>query len=206
MREVHRLSGYHIEGAVRDAPIHTKSFFVPLPPPRLSIFCLEKTTAGISISIHFRTIATNSKNFQTHPVCNLLSTSEINPSENIFNNNVMQNEISKIVKSGRFSQFLKIGLEENFILKSGRLQPPYIRQGIEYTSIYSPAIWHRRIAVIAQKGPSTSRPDLVGSRILWSVWGYLGGGRDKEGNRGEPSNFRGISLASNLCKLFNSIL
>ena len=28
----------------------------------------------------------------------------------------------------------------------------------------------------------------------------------KEGDRDEPSNLRGISLASNLCKLYNSIL
>ena len=113
--------------------------------------------SGISISIHFRTVAANSNNFQTHTVCNLLSTNEINPSENILNNNVMQNGISKIVKSWRFSRFLKSGLKENFILKSGRLQPHYITQGVEYTSIYSSIIWHRRIAVIVQKGPSTSQ-------------------------------------------------
>ena len=122
----------------------------------LPIVCLnlEQTIAGISISIHFRTVAANSNNFQTHPVCNLLSTNEVNPRENIFNNNVMQNGISKIVKSGRFSQFLKIGLEVNFILKSGRLQPHYITQGgggVEYTSIYSPTTWHRRIAVLPRK-------------------------------------------------------
>ena len=116
-REVHRLSGYLIEGAVCGAPspLHTKSFSVPPPPSRLPIVCLnfEQTIAGISISIHFRTVAANSNNFQTHPVCNLLSTNEINSSENIFNN-VMQNGISKIVKSGRFRQFLKIGLEISF--------------------------------------------------------------------------------------------
>ena len=112
-REVHRLSGYLIEGAVWGAPLQTKYFSVPLPPSRLPIVCLkfEQTIAGISISIHSRTVATNSNNFQIHPVCNLLSTNEKNPSKNIFNNNVMQNEISKIVKSGRFSQFLKIGRE-----------------------------------------------------------------------------------------------
>ena len=89
-------------------PPHTKSFSVPLPLPRLPIVCLnfEQTIAGISISIHFRTAAANTNNFQTHPVCNLLSTNEINTGENIFNNNVMQNGISKIVKIGKFSQFL----------------------------------------------------------------------------------------------------
>ena len=143
-------------------PIHTKYISFPVHPPCLSIFCLnfEQTIAGISISIHFRTVAANSDNYQTHPVYNLLSTNEINPSENIFNNNVMQNGINKIVKIGRFSQFLKIGLEENFILKSERLQPHYITQGVEYTSIYYPTIWHRRIAVIVQKAPSTSQSDF----------------------------------------------
>ena len=123
-REVHRLPGYLIEGAVWGAPT-TKSFSFPLPPPRLPIVCrnFEQTFARISISIHFRTDAADSNNFQTHPVCNLLSTNETNPSENILNNNVMQNRISKIVNSGRFSQFLKIGLEENFIPLSGRLHP-----------------------------------------------------------------------------------
>ena len=47
-----------------------------------------------------------------------------------------------------------------------RLQPHYITQGVEYTSIYSPTIWHKRISVIVQKGPSTSQSDLVESRIL----------------------------------------
>ena len=85
----------------------------------LPIACLnfEQTIAGISISIHFRTVGANSNNFKTHPVCYLLSTNEINPTENIFNNNVMQKGISRIVKCGRFNQFL---------LKSGRLQPQYI--------------------------------------------------------------------------------
>ena len=62
----------------------------------------------------------NFNNLQTHPVSNLLSTNEINPSENIFNNNVMHNGISKIVKSWAFNQFL---------LKSRRLQPHYIDAG-----------------------------------------------------------------------------
>ena len=71
----------------------------------------------------------NFDNLQTHPVCNLFSTNEINPSENIFNNNVMQNGISKIVKSWRFYQFL---------LKRGRLQPHYIEAGdIIYVDILS---------------------------------------------------------------------
>ena len=120
-------------------PLHTKSFSVPLPPPRLPIVCLnfEQTISGISISIHFRTVVANSNNFQTHLVCNLLSTNEINPGSNIFHNNVMQNGISKIVKSGRFRKFLR---------KSGRLQ--------------------KRIDIIVQKGRSTSESDLVGIRIL----------------------------------------
>ena len=100
-REVHRLSEYLIEGA----PSTQNPFHCPF----------EQTIAGISISIHFRTVVANFNNLKTHPVCNLFSTNEINPSENIFNNNVMQNRISKIVKSWRFTQFF---------LKSGRLQPP----------------------------------------------------------------------------------
>ena len=115
-REVHRLSGYLMEGAAWGAP-STQNLFLFLF--LLPIVCLnfEQKIAGISISVYFRTVEANSNNFQTHPVCNLLSTNEINPSENIFNSNVMQNGITKIVKSGRFNQFLKIGLEENIILK-----------------------------------------------------------------------------------------
>ena len=88
----------------------------------LPIACLnfEQTIAGISISIHFRTGAANFNNLQTHLACNLFGTNEIDPSENIFNNNVMQNGISKIVKTWRFNQFLQ---------KSGRLQPHYIDAG-----------------------------------------------------------------------------
>ena len=150
-REVHRLSGYFIEGAVWGPPPPSphKIFFCSSsssPPPH----CLPQfeQIVGILISIHFRTVVVaNSNNFQIHPVCNLLSTNEINPSENIFNNNVVQNGISKIVKSGRFSQFLRIGLGD-FILKSGRLQPPYITEGIEYILPYN----------LAQKNCS-SRPE-----------------------------------------------
>ena len=113
-----------------------------VPPPHkiflcsssssLPIVCLnfQQTIVGISISIHFRTVVANSNNFQTRPVCNLFSTNEINPSENIFNNNVMQNVISKIVKSWRFNQFL---------LKSGRLEPHYIDAGsIIYVNCFKP--------------------------------------------------------------------
>ena len=39
-RDVHRLSGYLIEEAVWGALLHTKSFSVPPPPPRLPIVCL----------------------------------------------------------------------------------------------------------------------------------------------------------------------
>ena len=120
-REVHCLSEYLIEGAVGSPPPpHTQNLFLFLFLLRIASLNFEQTIAGISISIHFRTVVANSNNLQTHPVCNLLSTNEINPSENIFNNNVMQNGISKIVKSSRFNQFL---------LKSGRLQPHYIDAG-----------------------------------------------------------------------------
>ena len=145
----------------------------PPPPPHLlsplPIVCLnfEQTIAGISISIHFRTAVANYTNFQTHPVCNLLSTNEINPSENIFNNNVMQNGISKIVKSWRF------------LLKSGRLQPHYIDAGgIIYvdTPIYSHTTWHRRIAVIVQKGPSNSRQIWCEAGFFDRSEGIYGGG------------------------------
>ena len=125
----------------------------------LPIVCLnfEQTIAGISIPIHFRTIEANSNNFQTHSVCNLLITNEINPGENIFNNNVMQNGIRKIGKSWRFNQFL---------LKSGRIQSHYIDAGgIIYVDIL--------LYNLAQKNccyrPERSIPkssDLVGSRIL----------------------------------------
>ena len=96
------------------------------------IACLnfEQTIAGISMSIHFRTVVANSNNFQTQPVYYLLSTNEINPSENIFNNNVMQKGISKIVKPGRRNQFL---------LERRMLQPNYITQVVEYTS-FSPVL------------------------------------------------------------------
>ena len=125
-REVHRLSEYLIEGAVWGAPLpppphtHTNRFLFILP-----IACLnfEQTTAGKPISIHFLTVVANFNNLETHPVCNLFSTNEINPSENIFNNNVMHNGISKIVKSWRFNQFL---------LKSRRLQPPNFPGGEAY--------------------------------------------------------------------------
>ena len=104
-REVHRLSGYLRVSCVRCATPH-KIFSVPLPLPRIPCLNFEQTIAGISISNHFRTVVANSNNFQTHPVCNLLSTNGINPRENIFNNNVMRNGISNIVKSGRFSKYI----------------------------------------------------------------------------------------------------
>ena len=124
-RKVHRLSEHLIEGAVcpppPPPPLSTQNLFLFLFLLPIACLNFEQTIAGISISIHFRTVVANSNNFQTHPVCNLLSTNEINPSENIFNNNFMQNWISKIVKSWRFNQFL---------LKSGRLQPHYIDAGV----------------------------------------------------------------------------
>ena len=103
-----RLSEYLMEGA--------RFLFLFLLP----FAYIEQTIAGISTSILYRTVVANFNNLQTHPVCNLFSTNEINPSENIFNNNVMQNGISKVVKSWRFNQFL---------LKRGRLQPHYIDAG-----------------------------------------------------------------------------
>ena len=117
-----RPSEYLMEGAVRGPPPPPPQqnrflFLFLLPVAYLNI---EHTIAGMSISIHYRTVVANFNNLQTHPVCNLFSTNEINPSENIFNNNVLQNGISKIVKSWRFNQFL---------LKSGRLQPHYIDAG-----------------------------------------------------------------------------
>ena len=81
-REVHRLSEYLIEGTVWGAPLNTKSFSVP--PPRCLFLNFEQTITGIPISIHFRTVVANFNNLQTHPVCNLFSPNEINPSENIF--------------------------------------------------------------------------------------------------------------------------
>ena len=151
-REVHRLSGYLIEGAVWGAP-STQNLFLFLLLP---IVCLnfEQTIARISISIHFRTVVANSNNFQTHPVCNLLSTNEINPSENIFNNNVMQNGISKIVKSWRF------------LLKCGRLQPHYIdARGIIYVDILPYNLAQKNCCYRPERSIHQSS-DLVGGRIL----------------------------------------
>ena len=67
-REVHRLSEYLIEGAVCPPP--------PPPPSTQNIFLFlflfllliaflnfEQTIAGISISIHFRTVVANFNNF-----------------------------------------------------------------------------------------------------------------------------------------------
>ena len=128
-------------------------FLFLLPVAYLNI---EQIIAGTSISIHYRTVVANFNNLQTHPVCNLFSTNEINPSDYIFNNNVMQNGISKIVKSWRFNQFL---------LKRGRLQPYYIDAGdIIYVDIlaYNLAqkLLYRPERYIHQSS------DLVGSRIL----------------------------------------
>ena len=117
-REVHRLSGYLIEGAVSGAP-STQNLYLFLFLLPIACLNFEQTIAGISISLHFRTVVANSNNFQTHLVCYLLSTNEMNPRENIFNNDVMQKGSSKIVKRGRFNQFL---------LKRGRLQQHYITQ------------------------------------------------------------------------------
>ena len=83
--EVHRLSEYLIEGAVWAPPPSTQNRFLFLLP--IACLNLEQTIAGIPISIHFLTVVANFNNLQTHP------------SENIFNNNVMHNGISKIVKS-----------------------------------------------------------------------------------------------------------
>ena len=108
----------------------------------------EQTIVGMSTSILYRTVVANFNNLQTHPVCNLFSTNEINPSENIFNNNVMQNGISKIVKSWRFNQFL---------LKSGRLQPHYIDAGdIIYADIL-PYNLAQNNCCYRPENPSTSR-------------------------------------------------
>ena len=78
-REVHRLSEYLIEGAVWGPPKQNLFLFL-LPIPCLNF---EQKIAGILISIHFLTVVANFNNLQTHPVCNVLSTNEINPSENI---------------------------------------------------------------------------------------------------------------------------
>ena len=159
-REVHRLSDYLIEGAVWGPP-------PPLPSTQniflflflLPIACLnfEQTIAGISICIHFRTVVANFNNLPIQPVCNLFSTNEMNPSENIFNNNVMQNGISKIVKSWRFNQFL---------LKSARLQPHYIDTGdIIYVDILPYNLAQKNCCYRPERSIHQSS-DLVGSRIV----------------------------------------
>ena len=139
-REVHRLS---------DKIFFCSSSSSPLPASTLNIQLPEYRSLSISVA--------HSNNFQTHPVCNLLSSNEINPSKNIFNNNVMQNGISKIVKSWRFNQFL---------LKSGRLQPHYIDAGgIIYVNIlpYNPA--QKKCCYRPERSIHQSS-DLVGNRIL----------------------------------------
>ena len=125
----------------------------------LPITCLnfEQTIARIPISIHFLTVVANFNNLQTHPVCNLFSPNEINPSENIFNNNVMQNGISKMVKRWRFNQFL---------LKSGRLHPHYIDAGdIIYVDILPYNTAEKNCCYRPERSIHQSS-DLVGSRIL----------------------------------------
>ena len=138
----------------------------PPPPPLRFLFLfllpvaylnIEQTIAGISISILYRTAVANFNNLQTHPVRNLFCTNEINPSENIFNNNVMQNGISNIVKSYRFNQFL---------LKSGRLQPHYIDAwDIIYVDILPYNLAQKNCCYRPERSIHQSS-DLVGSRIL----------------------------------------
>ena len=123
----------------------------------LPIVCLyiEQTIAGILISVHFRIVVANSNNFQTHPVCNLLSTNEINPSENIFNNNVMQNGISKIVKSGRFN-----------LLKSGRPRPHYITQGVEYNLAQKNCCYRPERSIHQSVRFGGKQDSLIGLRVF----------------------------------------
>ena len=146
-REVHRLSEYLMEGAVWvPPPPSTQNHFLFLFLLPIACLNIEQTIAGISISIHYRTVVANFNNLQTHPVCNLFSTNEINPSENIFNNNVMQNGISKIVKSGR-------------------LQPHYIDAGdIIYVDILTYNLAQKNCCCRPERSIHQSS-DLVGSRI-----------------------------------------
>ena len=74
-REVHRLSGYLIEGAVW-GPTSTQNLFLflfHLPASPLSASTLNRQLP----EYRSLTVAANSNNFQTHPICNLLSTKEI---------------------------------------------------------------------------------------------------------------------------------
>ena len=138
-------------------PPFTQNRFLFLFLLPVAFLNIEQTIAGISISILYRTVVANFNNLQTHPVCNLFSTNEINPSENIFNNNVMQNGISKIVKSWRFNQFL---------LKSGRLQQHYIDAGdIIYVDILPSNLAQKNCCYRPERSIHQSS-DLVGSRIL----------------------------------------
>ena len=123
----------------------------------LPIACLnfEQTIAGILISIQFRTVVANSNNFQTRQVCNLLSTNEINPSENIFNNNVMQNGISKIVKNWRFNQFLLKREAPATLIDAG---------GIIYVDILPYNLAQKNCCYRPERSIHQSS-DLVGSRI-----------------------------------------
>ena len=159
-REVHRLSEYLMEGAVWGAPSpSTQNHFLFLFLLPVAYLDIEQIIAGISISIHYGTVVANFINLQTHSVCNLFSTNGINPSENIFNNDVMQNGISKIVKSWRFNQFL---------LKSGRIQAHYIDAGvIIYVDIFSYNMAQMNCSYRPERSIHQSS-DLVGSRIHWS--------------------------------------
>ena len=138
-------------------PTHPQNFFLFLCLLPVAYLNIEQTIAGISTSILYRTVVANFNNLQTHPVCNLFSTNEINPRKNIFNNNVMQNGISKIVKSCRFNLFL---------LKSERLQSHYIDVGdIICVDILPYNLAQKNCCYLPERSIHQSS-DLVGSRIL----------------------------------------
>ena len=67
-REVHRFSEYLIEGAVWGAPTpSTQNPFLFLFLLLIACLNFEQKIAGISISIHFRTVVANFNNLKTHP-------------------------------------------------------------------------------------------------------------------------------------------
>ena len=118
---------------------------------------IEQLIAGISISIHYQTVVANFNNLQTHSVCMLFRINKINPSENIFNNNVMQNGISKIVKSRRFNQFPPEKREAPATL--------HRRRDIIYVDILSYNLAQKNCCYRPERSIHRSS-DLVGSRIL----------------------------------------
>ena len=134
-REVHRLSGYLMERAVWGAP----------SPPHKIVFCSSSSSQ----------LPTSTLNRQLPEYQSLSITKPLQPISIICK--LIQNGISKIMKSVRFNQFL---------LKNERLQPHYIDAGdIIYVDILPYNLAQKNCCYRPERSIHQS-PDLVGSRIL----------------------------------------